>query len=137
MDFFSDFNNLFLLVIAITSGAMLYVNSARKGARGTAVSVTDAVQLVNREHGIFIDIRSREQFRAGSIPQARNIARADLEAQADSLPRDKPVILVCDTGQQAVPLVGKLRKLGISRAVSLQGGLRGWGQAGMPLKERK
>lgn len=137
MDFFSDFNNLFLLVIAITSGAMLYVNSARKGGRGTAVSVTDAVQLVNREQGVFIDVRSRERFQAGSIPQARHIARADLEAQADSLPRDKPVILVCDTGQQTAALVGKLRKLGVTRAVSLQGGLRSWGQAGMPLKGRK
>ncbi len=137
MDFFSDYNNLFLLVIALTAGAMLFVNSARKGGGASAVGATDAVRLMNHEHAILVDIRSREQFQAGSIPQARHIARADLEAQAGTLPKDKPVILVCDTGHQSVAAAGKLRKLGVTRAVSLQGGLRGWSQAGLPVTPRK
>src|SRR5690554_4711781 len=115
---------------------MLVLQSVRKGGKGASVTVQDAIQLANREHGIFIDIRSPEKFKTGSIAQARNIPSDDLESKAASLPKNKPLILVCDTGQQTGAAAGKLRKLGFEQVVSINGGLRSWTQEGLPLTKK-
>ena len=136
MDFFLDQNNIIVVIIAVVSGAMLILQTVRKGGKGASISVQDAIQLANREHGIFIDIRSPEKFKTGSIAQARNIPSADLESKAASLPKNKPLILVCDTGQQTGAAAGKLRKLGFEQVVSINGGLRSWTQEGLPLTKK-
>lgn len=115
---------------------MLLLHSVRKGTSGTVAGVQDVVRMANREQGIFVDIRTPEQFKSGTIPQARNVPRDQLEAKAATLPKDRPIILICDTGQQAGAAAGKLRKQGFERAVSLQGGLRTWTQEGMPLTKK-
>lgn len=136
MDFFLDQNNIIVVIIAAVSGAMLILQTVRKGGKGASINVQDAIQLANREHGIFIDIRSPEKFKTGSIAQARNIPSADLESKAASLPKNKPLILVCDTGQQTGAAAGILRKLGFEHVVSINGGLRSWTQEGLPLTKK-
>lgn len=136
MDFLLDQNNIILVLIAIASGAMLVLQTVRKGGGGTSLTVQDAIQIANREHGIFVDIRNPDQFKTGSIPQARNIPSGDLEAKAASLPKNKPIILVCDSGQQTGTAAKKLRTLGFEQTYSLQGGLRSWTQEGLPMSKK-
>lgn len=136
MDFFLEQNNIIILTIAAVSGTMLLLHTVRKSAGGTSVTVQDAVQLANRQHGVFVDIRTPEKFKTGTIPQARNIPISDLETRSKSLPKDKPIILFCDSGQQTGPAAGKLRKLGFEGAVSMHGGLRSWTQEGLPLTKK-
>ena len=93
---------------------MLLIPSFFKGRAGRAVSSSEAVQMVNQKDAILIDLRSADQFKAGAIAQSRNIPAADLDAKAGTLPKDKPVILVCDTGRSAPRSVAVLRKHGIN-----------------------
>uniref|UniRef100_UPI00334038AE rhodanese-like domain-containing protein n=1 Tax=Castellaniella defragrans TaxID=75697 RepID=UPI00334038AE len=135
MDFLLSQNNLWILLIALVSGGLLLWPSLSRGRPGGRIALNDAIQQVNREHGLFIDIRTAEQFKAGSIPQSRNIPMADLESHIGSLPKDKPLILVCDRGHTAQRALASLRKHGFDQVSSLDGGLDGWVQAGMPLKK--
>src|SRR3546814_10943107 len=79
---------------------MLLLPNLLKGGAKT-VSVQQAVQLANQSQGIFLDIRSHESFKAGSIPQARNLPEADLQAKLGTLPKHKPIIIVCDQGRNS------------------------------------
>lgn len=135
MDFLLQQNNLLVLGLVIISGAMLVLGTLRKGQTAAAVSTQDAVRLVNHERGIFIDVRPADKFSEGTIAQARNLPLAELEDKAASLPGERPIIVVCDTGQQSGAAAGKLRKLGYEQAVSLKGGLRSWSQDGLPLSK--
>lgn len=135
MDFLFQQNNLLILGLAAVSGTMLMVGSLRKGQAADAVNVQDAVRLVNRERGIFLDVRAADKFREGSIAQARNLPLDQLDDQASSLPKERPIIVICDVGQQSGSAAGKLRKLGFEQAVSLKGGLRSWTQEGLPLSK--
>ncbi len=135
MDFLLSQNNLYIVLIAIASGIMLLWPTLGNRRSGT-VQVSEAVQLVNQKHGIFLDIRSPEQFKAGTIPQARNMPEAELEAKLASLPKDKPIIVICDVGRDATRAVALLRKHGYNEAVALSGGLRSWADAGMPLSKK-
>ncbi|HBT33397.1 MAG TPA: rhodanese [Pusillimonas sp.] len=112
---------------------MLLWPAIMKGTRASAVGVSQAVQLANQNNGVFIDVRSHEKFKGGSIPQAKNIPAADIEAKMSTLPKDKPIIIVCEHGRESATVAGKLRKNGFSEAVALEGGLRKWIDAGMPV----
>ncbi len=133
MDFLLSENNLYIVIIALVSGVMLLWPAIMKGTRASAVGVSQAVQLANQNNGVFIDVRSHEKFKGGSIPQAKNIPAADIEAKMSTLPKDKPIIIVCEHGRESATVAGKLRKNGFSEAVALEGGLRKWIDAGMPV----
>ncbi|MBB5214764.1 rhodanese-like domain-containing protein [Parapusillimonas granuli] len=135
MDFFLDQNNLILVFIAIAAAVMLALPSLLKGG-SKAVGVHEAVKLANDQQGVFIDVRSAEAFKLGSIPQARNMPTADIPAKHATLPKDKPLIIVCDQGRESVRAAATLRKEGHAGAVSLEGGLRAWLQAGLPLTKK-
>jgi rhodanese-related sulfurtransferase len=135
VDFFLDQNNLIFIFVAIASGVMLLLPNLLKGG-GKTVGVQQAVQLANQNQGIFLDIRSHDSFKAGSIPQARNVPEADIQAKLGTLPKDKPIIVVCDQGRDSARIAGSLRKQGYTQAFSLEGGLRGWLQGGLPLSKK-
>lgn len=136
MDFFLDQNNLLILLIALVSGGLLLWPSLSKGRPGGRIELSEAIQQVNREHGLFVDIRPAEEFKAGSIPQSRNLPAADLDAQMGTLPKDKPLILVCARGREAQQAAARLRKQGFDRVSCLSGGLDSWIQGGMPLAKK-
>ncbi len=136
MDFLLSQNNLYIVIIALVSGGMLLWPALNKGRSVTQVDVQQAVQLANQKHGIFVDVRTAEHFKAGTIPQARNVPVADIDSKASTLPKDKPIIVFCDQGRESARIAGALRKQGFAQAVSLQGGLRTWADAGLPLGKK-
>jgi rhodanese-related sulfurtransferase len=74
-----------------------------------------------------VDVREPYEWDAGRIPgDVRHIPLAELTAQAATLDQDKPVVLQCASGAQA------LRASGFE-AYSLAGGLLAWQDAGLPL----
>lgn len=137
MDFFLSQNNLLLIAVAIGSGLMLAWPMIQKNRSGAALSPTQAVQMMNHQHAVLVDIRDAGAFQAGHIPQARNMPAADFEKKAASLPKNKPIILVCDQGRTAVGAAVQLRKLGLTEVTILEGGLRAWSTAGLPVTANK
>jgi len=74
------------------------------------------------------DIRTAEQFGAGHINGAINVALADVIDMAANY-TDKPILVVCVTGQTAGHAVMALRLLGFSNAKVLKWGMSGWNPA--------
>ncbi|MER1940407.1 MULTISPECIES: rhodanese-like domain-containing protein [unclassified Castellaniella] len=135
MDFLLGQNNLWIVLIALASGALLLWPSLSKGRSNARIALTDAIQQINREQGLFVDIRPAEQFKAGHIPQARNITLDTLESHVGTLPQDKPIVVVDAHGREGARAVTQLRKHGFQRVSCLDGGLNAWTEGGMPLKK--
>lgn len=136
MDFIFNQNNLFIVVIALVSGAMLLWPILTKSRAGASVDLQEAIQLVNQKQAIFVDIRTPEQFKTGNIPQSRNIPEIDLESKAGTLPKNKPIIVVCEKGRTSIQAAATLRRQGFEQVVSLTGGLSSWSQGGLPLSKK-
>lgn len=134
MDFLTDTNNLLILVVAFISGMMLLFPGLSKRG-GKHVTPTDAVQQMNQRQAILIDIRQADSYKAGHIPQARHIPAAELATKTEKIAKDKPVIVVCESGRTAQRSATELRKLGFTDVAVLEGGLNAWVQAGLPLKK--
>jgi len=135
VDFFADQTNILLIVVAVTSAVALALpRFLQRGAR--QLGVNDAVKLANDKQGLFLDVRSPEHFKAGNIPQSRNVPAADIAHKLNSLPKDKPIIVVCERGRTAVGVVSTLKGHGYEDVYLLQGGLAAWIEAGMPLAKK-
>ena len=128
--------NWFLVVAALLSGGLLLWPLLVSGAQGAAVSPAEAVQLMNREKGVLIDVSEPEEFAKGHAVGSRNIPFGQIEGHK-SLPSNKalPLVLVCPTGARAGRAAGMLRKLGYDRAQVLAGGLKAWREANLPVEK--
>jgi len=135
MDFI--INNIFLVAIAVVSGAMLLYPMLRSGTGGPRVDTTEATRLINREDAMVIDVREPAEFANGRILGARNVPLSQLEARAADLQKhkSKPIIVSCETGNRSGTAVSVLKAKGFERAVNLAGGFVAWKQAGLPVEK--
>ena len=137
MDFFFNQTNLLLLAIALSSGLALAWPMVLRSRAGAAISSAQAVQMMNHQHAVLVDVRPSEAFQAGHVPQARSLPLADFEKKAAALPKNKPIIVICDVGRSAIGAATRLRKLGFTEVVTLDGGLKAWLTAGLPVTANK
>ena len=136
MEFISNTNNLILLALILVSGALLLAPNLQGLIQGKfGVSPAIATQLINRSKANIIDIRPQEEYQKGHIARSRHIEGGDLSSKIAALRLDKstPLILVCETGQKSASNVGKLQKQGYADVVCLEGGIKAWNTAGLPL----
>lgn len=107
-----------------------------EGARGgKALSTAEVTHLINKEDAKVIDIRSKDDFRAGHITGAINIPAREMPKRVSELDafKDTPVILVCKTGATAGATGGQMAKLGFTKLHKLQGGILEWQSNNLPL----
>ena len=133
MNFILD--NWYLIVLALASGAMLLL-PAVKGAAG-GLSAAQAVQLINREKAVVIDVCEPAEFAAGHVGGAKNIPLAQLQERLPQVAKNKavPVIMVCAKGGRAARAAGIAKGLGYDKAQTLAGGLAAWREASMPVEQ--
>lgn len=114
---------------------LLFIEEARtKGLLGH-LSPADLVQLMNREAAVVIDIRDRAAFQEGHIIGAFNFPAAELTKDFSKLNkhRDKPLVIVCATGQKSAEVAGKLKQQNYAQVHVLSGGMNAWKNAQMPV----
>ena len=112
---------------------LLVLHEMRKA--GPSLSINEAMQLVNSEGGVFLDIRDAADFARGHITDALHIPAAALAGRSAELEkfREKPVVVVCKMGQSSGPATKTLRSQGFSRAQKLAGGMMEWDAQKLPV----
>ena len=128
--------NWMLILVALASGSMLLWPTLRSASAGS-LSPAQAVQLINREKAVVIDVCEAEEFAAGHVGGAKNVPLGQLEERLPSLVKNKslPVVLVCASGARANRAVAVAKKLGYEKAEALAGGLKAWRDASMPVEK--
>lgn len=134
MNFFVE--NWYLIVLALISGAMLIVPALQGGAGG-GLSTAEAVQLINHERAVVIDVCGVAEFAAGHVGGAKNVPLGDLESRLTAVVKNKtlPLVMVCARGSRAKSAVAIAQKLGYAKAQVLAGGLKAWKDAGLPIEK--
>lgn len=129
-------DNWMLIAVALSAGGMLMwpmINGAGPGA----LTADGAVQLMNREKAVVIDICEPAEFAAGHVAGAKNIPLGQLEGKLATTIKNKalPVILVCQSGARSSRALGIAKKLGFENVRSLSGGLGAWRSANLPIEK--
>ena len=129
-------NNWMLISIALVSGGML-LWPVVQGAATAGLTPAAAVQLINREKAVVVDVCETSEFAAGHVNGAKNIPLGELEAKLASAVKNKtlPLILVCQSGARSGRALAIAKKLGYEQAQSLGGGLAAWRAANLPIEK--
>ena len=130
-------DNWMLISIALASGGMLMWPAITGGMAAGDLTASSAVQLMNREKAVVVDVCETGEFAAGHIVGAKNIPLGDLEAKLPGAVKNKtlPLILVCASGMRSGRAVAIAKKLGYEQAQSLGGGLKAWKEANLPIEK--
>lgn len=134
MNFIVD--NWYLILLALVSGALLVAPMLKAGAQG-GLTAAMAVQLINREKAVVIDVCGADEYSAGHVVGAKNVPLADLESRLPVVVKNKalPLIMVCASGARAARAAAVAQKLGYANAQVLSGGIKAWSAAGMPVEK--
>jgi rhodanese-related sulfurtransferase len=128
--------NWALLSVALASGALL-LWPVLKSATGGSLTAEGAVQLINREKAVVIDVCEAAEFSVAHVGGAKNIPLSQLEEKLTAAVKNKalPLILVCQSGARSGRAVAIAKKLGYEQAQSLAGGLGAWKAANLPVEK--
>ena len=92
-----------------------------------ALSVGDFAALRARAQPYaLLDVREPWEVALGALPEAMAIPMSALPERLDTLPADRPLVVLCHHGQRSGQVTAWLRRLGYDNAVNLEGGMDAW-----------
>ncbi|MBS7805531.1 rhodanese-like domain-containing protein [Rhizobiales bacterium TNE-4] len=98
----------------------------RGGAAASAdlASHDDLVEASQKGTCAIIDVREPGEFAAGRVPGARNMPLSRFDPHA--LPKDKPLILICQAGGRSARALSACRAAGLTDTRHYKPGTGGW-----------
>jgi len=121
--------HLFGLLSLLVAALVFYEN--RKA--GPTVGNPELSKLLNKENGLVLDVRPKNEYSEGHIAGALNIPVQSFETRQAELEKHKerPIIVVCNYGQSAGGIAKKLLAQGYN-VCRLRGGMVEWSGSNLP-----
>lgn len=98
---------------------------------------SEIVQMIegntNGDHPILIDVREPEEFANGHIRYARSLPLRRIKTDWQTVPKDRPIILVCRSGRRSTLAAYILLDMGFEQVCNLNGGMLAWEASGNPI----
>ena len=88
-----------------------------------------------RRGAVLIDVRNPDEHAVGSVEGSHPLPLASLEAQIDSVTRDRrqEVLTLCASGKRSMRAADTLMQLGFENVASVTGGFSRWQAEGLPV----
>ena len=111
---------------------MLVLHEARKS--GPSLTPQQAINLINAQQGVFLDLRDAADYKQGHIVDALHIPASKLTDRMAELEkyRSKPIVLVCKMGQQSGAAGKQLKAQKFEQVYKMSGGMMEWGNLQLP-----
>ena len=96
-------------------------------------TVADVATRQEREESFhLIDVREESEWAAGHVPGALHLGKGIIERDIEEVFPDTTaeIILYCGGGYRSALAADNLQKMGYSHVISMDGGFRGWQEAG-------
>jgi rhodanese-related sulfurtransferase len=81
-----------------------------------------------------VDVREPGEFREGHVPGATNVPMGQLNARLGEIDRDRPVHVVCASGNRSSAIVDLLTAIGFD-AINVAGGTSAWIRSGRRIEK--
>jgi len=112
------------------------VNDAKKRVKETNVADVKS-RLDKGEKFTLVDVREESEWARGHLPGAIHLGKGIIERDIEQRVPDASakVILYCGGGFRSALVADNLQKMGYSNVESMDGGWRGWLDAGLPTQK--
>ena len=124
--------------MAHSSQFLKLVTEAKKRVKET--NVPDVKRRMDAgEKIVLIDVREDNEWAEGHLPGAVHLGKGIIERDVESrIPHnDAKLILYCGGGFRSALAADNLQKMGYTNVESMDGGWKGWVQAGLPTSKDK
>ncbi|HTS70498.1 MAG TPA: rhodanese-like domain-containing protein [Terriglobia bacterium] len=114
-------------------GFLMLVDDAKKRIR--QANVQDVKKRLDAgETFAIIDVREDGEWAKGRLPGAFHMCKGIIERDIENAIPAKatPIVLYCGGGFRSALVADNLQKMGYTDVVSMDGGWRGWTDAGFP-----
>jgi rhodanese-related sulfurtransferase len=114
-------------------GFLKIVQDAKTRVRECSVADVKA-RLDRGEQLNIVDVREESEYKAGHIPDSVHLGKGIIERDVEDKYPDKAteLLLYCGGGFRSALAADNLQKMGYTNVISMDGGMRGWRQAGLP-----
>ena len=129
-------HNILAIFTAVFSGIMLLWSLFGNRFRGIKeVDTAGALQLINHKNAIVLDVREPKEYDTGHVLNAKLIPLGKLKERMGELEkyRDKPIVVMCRSGNRSGTACFLLGKQGFAQAYNLAGGVQAWQKINLPL----
>jgi rhodanese-related sulfurtransferase len=117
-------------------GFLRIVDDARGRIR--EMTVADVKAMLDRgETFVLVDVREESEWGRGHLPAARHLSKGIIERDVEEAFPDlhTKLVLYCGGGYRSALAAENLQKMGYSNVFSMDGGWRGWNEAGLPVEK--
>ena len=90
-------------------------------------------RLADEPAPFLLDVREPWEYREGHVPGAQLIPLGELEQRVNEVPRDRPILAICHSGQRSLAAAGYLQQLGYPSVTNVDGGTAAWIERGYPV----
>lgn len=114
-------------------GFLKIVDDAKKNVRELTVAQV-AEWLKNGRRFHFVDVREDTEWAAGHAKGAIHLGKGVIERDIETKITDKnaEIVLYCGGGFRSALAAEAIQKMGYANVYSMDGGIRGWREAGLP-----
>jgi rhodanese-related sulfurtransferase len=132
-------NHLYLVLAFVVLLALVVFNEVKIATqRFASLTPAAAVQLMNNEEVVLLDVREPGETAGGKIAKAIQIPVGAVKTRIGELEKhkDKTLLVYCKTGARSGAACKELGNLGFDKVFSLNGGLMAWQEAHLPLSKK-
>ena len=98
----------------------------------THVSVQEAAKL-HTDGAYILDVREPSEWNEFHMPDSTLIPLGQLSGRVSELPKDRPIVVVCRSGNRSQIGRDALLQAGFTNVTSMDGGLTSWRAGGLPV----
>ncbi len=129
--------NLLFVITAVVSGSLLLWSLvSQRGVKEIDTRV--AVQLINYQEALVLDVRDDSEYAAGHLPNSKHIPSEKIEERWTELQKfkEKPIVVIYRGGIRSSHASLVLKKNGFAQVFNLMGGIDAWKRASLPVVKR-
>lgn len=137
LDFMLSHWQLSGLLLVLIIGYIIFEWRVSEGGNGQ-ISPEQAIDLYNHQNAVLLDVRTAEQFKAGHVVGSDHVEYHESDKKLKKFTKyaQRPVIIISADGRNAGTFAARLAEHGLSRVLSLSGGISAWQAAGLPLTKK-
>ncbi|MEW4282316.1 rhodanese-like domain-containing protein [Priestia koreensis] len=82
--------------------------------------------LKDKKEKFFLDVRTPGEFKGRSISGFKNISLQTLSGKLSQIPKNKEIVVICQSGGRSAMACRMLKKAGYDRVTNVKGGMSAW-----------
>ncbi len=117
-------------------GFLKLVHDAKSRVR--ELDIPEVKRLLDaREKLVLVDVREESEWARGHLPGATHLGKGVIERDVERVfpDKDAALVLYCGGGFRSALAGDNLQKMGYTNVISMDGGWRGWVEAGLPVEK--